>query len=50
MSETALIVLGCVLMCPLMMGLMMLFMRKGHGDSHHEPADRLTKRRDEPAD
>jgi hypothetical protein len=30
MSAT-LIILLCALMCPLAMGLMMLFMRKGHG-------------------
>jgi hypothetical protein len=43
MSATAAILLLCVLACPVGMGLMMPFMRKGHGESHRE-------RPDEPAD
>jgi hypothetical protein len=40
MSATALVLLLCALACPVGMGLMMLFMRKGHGDSHREHTDR----------
>jgi hypothetical protein len=35
MSAT-LIILFCALMCPLMMGLMMLFMRRSHGEHAHD--------------
>lgn len=42
MSGPALVILVCALMCPLVMGVMMVFMRKGHGESRHGPADRST--------
>ncbi len=49
MSAT-LIILLCALMCPLSMALMMIFMRKGHGDSHRqqpgEDADAGSERAD----
>jgi hypothetical protein len=38
MSATAIILL-CVLMCPIVMGLMMLFMRQGHGGSRETRHD-----------
>jgi hypothetical protein len=41
MSATAGVLLLCALACPVGMGLMMLFMRKDHGDSHRqEPGER----------
>jgi hypothetical protein len=43
MSATAIVLLLCALACPVGMGMMMLFMRKGHGGSRRE-------RPDEPAD
>ncbi len=33
MSATAIVLLLCALACPVGMGLMMLFMRKSHGES-----------------
>jgi len=33
MNATAIVLLLCALACPVAMGLMMLFMRKGHGES-----------------
>ncbi len=49
MSAT-LIILVCAVMCPLGMGLMMLFMRKGHGESHRKEADPRDEARSERAD
>ena len=43
MSGAALVILVCALMCPLVMGVMMVFMGKGHRESHHAPADRRTE-------
>ena len=40
MSGAALVILVCASMCPLLMGVMMVFMRKGHDESRHEPAGR----------
>lgn len=48
MSAAALVLLLCALACPVGMGLMMLFMRKGHGESAH--GDRTREDRDERAD
>ncbi len=46
MSAT-LIILLCALMCPLSMGLMMLFMRKGHDHSGNgEPVSKTDEDRD----
>lgn len=45
MSAT-LIILLCALMCPLSMAVMMLFMRKGHGDSHESKQDEPRGRSD----
>jgi hypothetical protein len=49
MSATVIILL-CALMCPLSMGLMMLFMRNGHGHSSGEQPRRAGDDRDERAD
>jgi hypothetical protein len=37
--SASVIILFCVIACPLSMALMMLFMRKGHGSSHSSRAD-----------
>jgi len=50
MSAAAMILLLCALACPIGMGLMMLFMRKGHGESRNEREDRPAEARDERAD
>lgn len=47
MSGTAAILLLCALACPVGMGLMMLFMRKGHGDSHRDHPSGPAEPRDE---
>ena len=49
MSAAALAFLLCALACPVGMGLMMLFMRKGHGESRNQREDRPAKARDERA-
>lgn len=50
MSAAALTLLVCALACPLGMGLMMFFMRKGHGHSVDERPNRTDADRDERAD
>lgn len=45
MSATVVILL-CALACPLSMALMMIFMRKGHGESRRERSDRSEGARD----
>jgi hypothetical protein len=50
MSAAAIALLLCALACPVGMGLMMLFMRKGHGQSAHGAPDRTDEDRDERAD
>ncbi len=50
MSTAAIALLLCALACPVGMGLMMLFMRKGHGKSRNEREDRPGEARDERAD
>jgi len=49
MSATALILILCALACPVGMGLMMFFMRKGHGHSAHGEPRRTDEDRDERA-
>jgi hypothetical protein len=44
MSVAALALLLCALACPVGMGLMMFFMRKGHGRSAHEEPNRIEDR------
>lgn len=44
--SAAVIVLACVLMCPLSMGLMMLFMRRGRGHASSGSADQLREHQD----
>lgn len=50
MSVTAAVLLLCALACPVGMGLMMLFMRKGHGESHRERANRRAEAPDDRAE
>lgn len=50
MSAAGVILLLCVLACPVGMGLMMFFMRKGHGHSAHGETTRTGEDRDERAD
>ena len=50
MSAAGVILLLCALACPVGMGLMMLFMRKGHGDSDRGETTRTGEDRDERAD
>ena len=50
MSAAGLILLVCVLACPVGMGLMMFFMRKGHAHSADEASNRPGEDRDERAD
>jgi hypothetical protein len=50
MSAVAIVLVLCALACPIGMGLMMLFMRKGHGESRNERKDRPAEARDERAD
>ena len=50
MSAAALALLVCALACPVGMGLMMLFMRKGHGHSADGASNRIGEDRDERAD
>jgi hypothetical protein len=50
MSAAALALLLCALACPLGMGLMMLFMQKGHNHSAHKERNRPEETRDERAD
>ena len=50
MSAAAIALLICALACPVGMGLMMLFMRKGHGESRNEREERPAETQDEPAD
>jgi hypothetical protein len=50
MSAAGLILLVCALACPVGMGLMMFFMRKGHGHSAAEEPNRTGEDRDERAD
>jgi hypothetical protein len=47
MSAAAIALLLCALACPVGMGLMMLFMRKGHAKSRNERDDRPAEARDE---
>ncbi len=50
MSAAAIALLLCALACPVGMGLMMLFMRKGHGESRNEREEGPAEARDERAD
>jgi hypothetical protein len=50
MSAAALALLICALACPVGMGLMMFFMRKGHGHSAHGEPNQTGEDRDERAD
>jgi hypothetical protein len=51
MTSAGVILLLCALACPVRMGLMMLFMRKGHGHSAHgEGSGTGEDRSDERAD
>ncbi len=50
MSAAAIALLLCALACPIGMGLMMLFMRKGHKESRNKPEDRPVEARDERGD
>ena len=50
MSAAALALLICALACPVGMGLMMFFMRKGHGHSADGASNRTGENRDERAD
>ena len=50
MSAAAIALLLCALACPVGMGLMMLFMRKRHGESRKDREDRAAEARDERAD
>ncbi len=50
MSVAALALLVCALACPVGMGLMMFFMRKGHGHSADGEPNRTGESRDERAD
>jgi len=50
MSAAALALLVCALACPVGMGLMMFFMRKGHRHSRDEESNRTGEDRDGRAD
>lgn len=50
MSAAAIALLLCALACPVGMGLMKVFMRKGHGESRNERDDRPAEARDERGD
>jgi hypothetical protein len=49
-SAAAIALLLCALACPVGMGLMMLFMRKGHGESRNKREERPAEAQDERAD
>lgn len=50
MSAAAIALLLCALACPVAMALMMLFTRKGHGESRNVREERPAEARDERAD